>query len=230
MVTGVVRGAAELARLTVVGLALGVLVGGVLGRLAMMLLAVLNDHATGVQSDDDFTIGQFTTGGSLNLLVVGALLGVVGAGFYAAVRALRIGPRWFELLSLGGGAGVVVGAQLVHSDGIDFRVLDPLWLAIALFVALPVVYVVALSVVGERVLAVDDPAAGSRLWWAGLLPWVPLAPGLLVLAAGRLGYLVLRPLLVPSTASRLAWAARAVLLGVFALAVVDLARDVDRLT
>lgn len=60
------RGAAELAlrrlaAITVAGAVLGVLVGGVGGRLAMVLLAALNPRATGVTSDDGFTIGQFTS-------------------------------------------------------------------------------------------------------------------------------------------------------------------------
>jgi hypothetical protein len=230
VITGMVRGAAVLARLTVVGLLLGVLVGGVLGRLAMMLLAVLNDEATGLTSDDGFVMGRFTVSGSLNLLLVGGLLGVAGAGSYAALRGLRLGPRWFQLLSLGGGAGVVVCAVLVHSDGIDFTLLRPLWLAVGLFLALPVLYVVLLTVLGERVLRVDDPAADSRLWWLGLLPWLPLFPGLLLLAAGRAAYVVLRPRLAAPAVTGLAWAARAVLFALFLWAAADIGRDVEALT
>ncbi|MGH3334864.1 MAG: hypothetical protein ACRDOZ_03520 [Nocardioides sp.] len=43
----------------------GALAVGVLGRLAMLLLAQLNPLATGVTSDDGFEIGQFTLSGSL---------------------------------------------------------------------------------------------------------------------------------------------------------------------
>jgi hypothetical protein len=47
----------RLAPTTVAGALLGVLVGGVVGRLARMLLARLNPNATGVTSDDGFIMG-----------------------------------------------------------------------------------------------------------------------------------------------------------------------------
>ena len=61
------------AAIVLTGLGLGVVIGGIGGRLAMYLLARLNPEATGVISDDGFVIGQFTLAGTLNLLVVGRL-------------------------------------------------------------------------------------------------------------------------------------------------------------
>jgi hypothetical protein len=58
------------------------------------VLARLNPEATGVTSDDGFTIGQFTVSDTVNLLLLGTLLDLVGAGVYALLRGLRIGPRW----------------------------------------------------------------------------------------------------------------------------------------
>ena len=49
-----------------------------------------------------------------------------------------IGPRWFQVLSISLGPAVVVGALLVHPEGVDFTLLRPRWLAIALFVAIQV--------------------------------------------------------------------------------------------
>ena len=59
----------------------------------MMLLARLNPQATGVVSDDRFVMGRFDLSNSLGLLLVGLLLGVFGAGIYALLRGLMIGPR-----------------------------------------------------------------------------------------------------------------------------------------
>src|SRR5262245_45478307 len=80
------RGSAQLAArrmgaLTAVGALLGLVVGGIGGRLAMMLLARLNPEATGVTSDDGFTIGQFTLSDTLNLLLIATLLGVSAPAF-----------------------------------------------------------------------------------------------------------------------------------------------------
>jgi hypothetical protein len=123
----------RLAAITAVGGLLGLIVGGVGGRLAMMLLARLNPQETGTTSDDGFRIGQFTVTDTIGLLLTGTAFGVVGAGVYTVVRVLMVGPRWFQVLSVAGGPAVVVGAAIVHTDGIDFHLLDPAWLAIGLF-------------------------------------------------------------------------------------------------
>ena len=216
------RAVAILGRLTTVGILLGLAVGGVLGRLAMMLLADLNPDATGVQSDDDFEMGRFTLSGSLNLLLVAGVLGAVFAGAYVALRGLRVGPRWFQVLSLGGGFGIVSAAFLVHRDGVDFTLLQPLWLTVGLFIALPALYGGGMALVGERAVDVADPTVGW--WWRpALLAWLPLAPGLLILAAG---WAVHRRLHPSRALYRGAWAARGTLGVVFALAALDLAQDV----
>ena len=138
--------------IVIVGALLGLLVGGVGGRLAMMLLAILTPEATGLTSDDGFVMGQFTASGTLSLLAAGTFLGAVGGVLYALLRGLMIGPRWFQVLSIGVGPAVVVGSMLVQTDGVDFRLLQPAWLAIGLFVAIPGVYAALLTLVAERLL------------------------------------------------------------------------------
>lgn len=218
------RAAGVLARLTLLGLVLGALVGGVGGRLAMFALIRANASATGVISDDGFEMGTFTLSGSLNLLIVGAGFGVLGAGIYAALRGLMIGPRWFQVLSISLGPAVVVGDGIVHADGVDFTLLGPLWLAIGLFLAIPFVYAALLTLLGERVI---------RARWAwpwtvvGLLPWVfPFTPVTVVLAVGWLvvrqaGGRVPRPVV-----TGVAWAARAGLAVVFVVALANIVADV----
>ena len=169
------------------GALLGLVVAGIGGQLAMMLLARLNPEATGVTSDDGLTIGQFTVSDTLTLLLLGTLLRLVGAGVYALLCGLRIGPRWFQVLSIGAGPAVVVGAMIVHTDGVDFHVLKPTWLPTGLFVAIPGIYATLLTLLAERVLRPGG-------WWeraplllavAPLLLWIgPLAPLLVILAAG----------------------------------------------
>ncbi len=104
-------------------------------RLGMMLLARLNPQATGVTSDDGFTMGQLSPQ-SVNLLVVTTLIGVFGAGVYFLLRGAddraAVVPDPLDLAGPGGG-----GRQpVVHADGVDFT-LDPVWLAIAMFVLIP---------------------------------------------------------------------------------------------
>ncbi len=169
-------------------------------------------------------IGQFTLSGSLNLLLVaGPALGLAGAGFYLALRGLRIGPAWFRLLSISVGPAVVVGAMIVHTTGVDFVLLEPLWLAIALFVLLPAVYVAMLSLVAERLL-VRWPEPPRPVLVLGLLAWVPLLPGLLLLSAGWLLLQTAAGARIRATPSA-AWVARGLLALVFLVAVADLVVD-----
>ena len=217
-------GAAQvLAEVTLVGALSGVLAVGVLARLAMALLAFLNADAAGVTSDDGFTIGQFTLSGSLQLAASGLQLGVIGVFFYLALRGLMVGPDWFRLLSISLGPAVVVGALIVHTDGVDFRVLDPAWFAAVLFVLVPAAYCALLHVLSQRALR-SGRDLPRPLMVLGLLPWVPLLPLTLLLLGG---FLALRALRGGSAAG---WLARAVLAAIFVVALLDLARDVEILT
>lgn len=223
------------AALTAAGAVAGVVVGGIGGRLAMLVLARLTPAATGRLSDDGFVMGRFTVGGTLNLLLVGAALGVVGALFYALVRGLALGPRWFRLLSLAGGPAIVVGELLVHTGGVDFRLLRPAALAIAMFVAIPGLYVLLLVVLGDRW---TRPGAWSAtapwpLALAPLLVWVPIAVGGLVVAvAWVVRRSVRRFPRVDAVVSHaaVAWLLRGALTVVFVRAALELAREVAVLT
>ena len=121
----------------------------------MLLLASMNPAAAGVLSDDGFVMGQFTLSGSAQLAGTGAQIGAIAAFVYVAVRGLMIGPAWFRLLSISVGPGIVVGSMLVHTSGVDFNILKPLWLTIGSFVLLPVVFCAALHLR-------QQPPAGGR--------------------------------------------------------------------
>ncbi len=157
----------EIMRVLIVGgIPVGVLVVGIGSRVAMFALRVTSpDRVNGVESDDGFTIGEFTLGGTYNLLAIGAAVGIIGAGAYLLVAPWLIGPSWFRRLTTGIAAGVVGGSMLVHADGIDFTLLKPTWFAIALFVALPALFGVVLPMSVDAVgRAGSWTARGRRRW------------------------------------------------------------------
>ncbi|MEP6761363.1 MAG: hypothetical protein ABJA93_08350 [Sporichthyaceae bacterium] len=220
--------------ITLAGALLGLLVGGVGGRLAMMLLARLNPEATGVTSDDGFRIGQFTVGATLQLLLTGTVFGLVGACVYALVRHLMVGPRWFQVAAIAIGPAVVVGAEIVHGDGVDFRLLKPTWLAIALFLAIPALYAALLTLVAEHWIREDSWAGRAPLPIAAipLLFLIPLAPLLAVMVAlWALGEALRRDARFRTGLGHpaLPWVARLGLVAVFAFALADLIGDVTEL-
>ena len=77
---------AELRVIIVAGITVGVLVAGFGSRLAMLVLRLTSSRfVRGAVSDDGFVIGRVTLGGTYNLLVLGAVVGVIGAGVYRLV-------------------------------------------------------------------------------------------------------------------------------------------------
>ncbi|MFD7073875.1 hypothetical protein ACFV9G_06655 [Nocardioides sp. NPDC059952] len=182
------RVAAGLARVLAVLLAggvLGALIGGAGGRVVMYLIIRLSPEAEGATSDDGFEMGRFTLDGSLNLVVVCTVLGVVGAVVYLIIRWLLFGPWWFRVLSVTLAAGVGVGNIIVHTDGVDFSLLQPALVSVLAFVAVPAAYGAALTVVAERWILAAWPvppetgAVGSATLW--VLRAVALAVGVLSL-------------------------------------------------
>src|SRR5207247_2165450 len=119
----------------------GLIAGGVGGRLAMLALRLTSaDSVRGIVSDDGFVIGRVTLGGTFSLLAVGTAFGLLGGFVHRLVAPWLIGPAWFRRFTTATGCGVVVGAMLIHRDGVDFTALTPHWFAVALFVAVPGLY------------------------------------------------------------------------------------------
>jgi len=219
----------QLAIATLAGVIAGFVIGGIGGRLAMFLLARLNPQATGVLSDDGFVMGQFTMSGTLNLLAVATVLGALGGAIYLAVRTLRIGPTWFRYASVAVGAGVTVAAVIVQ-EGVDFTLLQPAELAIALFVAIPAAYAVLLQWIAERWL---DPRStlmttSKPFVYLPALVLLPFFPLWVALGAGWGTAEYLRRSDVQEQIVRIApWIGRLILTLIFVVGITDLIKDIN---
>ncbi len=176
--------ATSLNRGLVIGLLCGALIGGVGGRLAMFVLRVTSDESVrGLKTDDDFTIGEFT-GDTVFLVAFAALLGAAGGLLYILGREWlppRARPAVCGLFF-----GTLGGSAFVEPGGIDFTLLEPLWLAVAMFIALPALYGVALSALIERriVQAKSAESNRGRRGWVSILRFLPLG---LILVGGPFG-------------------------------------------
>lgn len=219
----------KVAAATCAGLVAGFTVNAVGGRLAMMLLAKLNPDATGRLSDDGFMMGQFDLMATLNLVVIATAIGVLGGLIFLGVRQLRIGPAWFQTLSITAGPAIVVGAMLVHTSGVDFVILKPAWLAVALFVVLPAAYASVVSRVADRWLRPGSWfLSGSRSRLLSLAPLVLVAPAAPLVVGGAMARAVYQSvpgLRGPGRVRLMRMGARGGLTLIFVLALVDLARD-----
>lgn len=154
----------------------GFLVGGVGGRLAMFLLRFTSsDSVRGVESDDGFTIGRFSTD-TIFLLLFTTFLGLIVGIVCVALRSQLPGLRGAVMITLAG--GTFGAAVIIKPDGIDFTRLGPLPLACALFTVIPLaVTALTMTLIGRW-----------RLWWwskrrrtaLACAPWILVAPSAVV--------------------------------------------------
>ncbi|MFF5225375.1 hypothetical protein [Dactylosporangium sp. NPDC000521] len=158
----------------------GLVAGGIGGRLFMLALARMNrPRATGVLSDDGFVIGQFTLAGTINLLLATTVLGAIGGLVWVAIRGLRFGPLWWRRVSVPLGATLVIGSMMVHSDGVDFTLLDPPLVAVGLCLCVPLLATVLVTWLGDRWIG-SDQTVWQRM--PAAVTWI--ARGALTLLAG----------------------------------------------
>lgn len=168
------RVARRLAAGLVGGLVTGAVVGGLGGRLAMFVLRLTSsDGLRGVETNDGFEIGQFSAG-TVFLVVVTAVLGALGGTFYLVVRPLF--SRRLRPVVMGLFGATVGGAVFIDPVGVDFELLEPSALAVALFIVLPATYGAMTSIVVDEML--------ERQTLRRLPLWLALAPLVVLLITG----------------------------------------------
>jgi hypothetical protein len=175
------------------GFLCGLLFGGVGGRLAMFVLRLTSAPSLqGLETDDGFTIGVFSTA-TLFLLGVTSALGILGGLLYLIVRGWF--PAAWRAPAMAVFFGTVGGAGVIEPGGLDFTMLSPLPLAIAMFVAIGVGYGLTLPLLVERLLR--DGGWVRRTRWGWIVALLPLT------LANVVGIAVL------AVAAGLRWVARA---------------------
>jgi hypothetical protein len=197
----------------------------------MLVLRLTSDPAlAGAQTDDDFTIGAIT-GATVFLLLLGTLAGAMGGVVYSLVRIWL--PRNLRPAIAGVFAAVAIGGLTIEPGGIDFTALEPLSLAVAMFIALPAAYGVATAWLVERAYS-----RGLKIPGALALVVVLLPPGLTGLAGILVLLVAAIAVAVVLAANRadlarglvrsslVAWVGRGAIALLFALAGVELYSDV----
>lgn len=167
-----------------IGFLCGALIGGLGGRLAMFILRLTSDDSVrGLETDDGFAIGDFT-GETAFLVIFTAVLGAAGALLYLPGREWL--PHRARAPLSGLLFGTLGGAIVIEPGSIDFTLLEPLWLAVAMFIALPALYGIALSAFIEQ--RISHAATSERQ--KGLRGWFGVLPLGLLLVGGPFGVAV----------------------------------------
>lgn len=135
------------------GAIVGVVLGGIGGRLAMLVLRLGSSNTLhGLATDDGFLVGRISTE-TFFLLIVAGGLGAASGVAYVAVRGAL--PSRGRPLQLGVVVALVTGADIVDPRSFDFSALDPKAFAIAAFTVLPGLAAFTIVMAIERLLAIE---------------------------------------------------------------------------
>lgn len=140
----------------------GFVAAGVGSRVVMKLIALADPSTEGTFTDAEATVGDFTVAGTLSLLVLGTIAGIMGGLVYLGVRRwLPVPPAWkgvaFGVLTL-----TTVGNVLIDAGNVDFQIFAPVLLVVALFSALFLVNGLLLAELMARYH--PEPAYAHRPW------------------------------------------------------------------
>ncbi len=80
------RGTAPLRGAVAAGAVAGFISAGIGSRVVMRIIAVLNDDRDGVMTDASATVGEISLGGTMGLLLLGVVAGVLGGLLYLGLR------------------------------------------------------------------------------------------------------------------------------------------------
>lgn len=138
-----------------------------------VLFLTSDDFVTGLTSDDGFQIGRISAD-TIALLIAATIGGVMVGTAWGVLRMMLRGPMWLVAVGLAVSLGMGAGAVIVNTEGVDFRLLSPLWLAVTLFVVLPGAW-------GATVVALTARLLHSPMFFSTPLPGVDERP------LGRLG-------------------------------------------
>ncbi len=163
----------------------GLIAGGVGSRLAMRVMAATSSAAVqGTETEFGATVGEISFGGTLFLLIAGAILGAAGGLIFMVVRRLLPWTGWAGGLAFGLLLLAVFGRLIIDPNNFDFDVLDPASLAVAMFAAIFILYGLLLVPTLERL----EPSIRRAPPWL----WLPLLGiTLLPIALTGLGGIIL---------------------------------------
>jgi hypothetical protein len=194
----------QMARSTAIAIGAGAIAGtlvlGLGGRLAMRIMAATSSaSAQGRLTNAKERVGEITVGGTIGLVIfVGILGGIVGALSYLVLRRWLTGPAWASGLAMGVLGLVAARILALDPDSVDFTLLRPTALAVALFVAL----ILGFGVVVASLTARFDQSYPQPAWRPrAVLAYAPL---LLLLVVPPLGLFVALAVVVVLVAAHIA--------------------------
>jgi hypothetical protein len=157
------QGSAPARGAIVAGALAGFISAGVGSRVVMRIIAVLNDDRDGVTTDASATVGEISFGGTMSLLMLGVIAGVLGGLLYLGLRRwLWVPPAW-RGLAFGSVTLLTVGHLLFDTANVDFQMFEPVVVVVALFATLFLINGLLLVPLADRIHPEPAYAGGTRV-------------------------------------------------------------------
>jgi hypothetical protein len=159
----------------------GILVGGVLGRIAMRISGFAAGPAlAGVSTANGERVGEITFGGSLAVVIfVGLPFGVVGGILYAIAEPWLRRARPWHGVAYGAGLLLATGFLVLDPSNFDFTRFGPPVLNVAMFAALFVIFGLTIAWLFDALRALRD-GKGRAARVIDISAWLSLVPTALV--------------------------------------------------
>jgi hypothetical protein len=133
------------------GVVVGLVVAGLGSRIVMRILALADTDARGTFTENGNQVGDITVGGTLSLIVFVGIPSGVAAGLIVFLARRWFPPRLpWRGLALSLVLLALLGGTVLDADNVDFRLLEPPGLAVALFGALFFLAGYALAALADR--------------------------------------------------------------------------------
>jgi hypothetical protein len=135
----------------VVGLALGILLGGIGGRAAMRIIFLADPDSDGPPLAGDFHAGTITMEGTFLVVTTGAALGAAGGLLYVVVRRWLPGSAAWRSVVYGLFLVVIYsGGPLLRGERLELHMFEPPLLGITLLASLVLLYGLSLPLLVDR--------------------------------------------------------------------------------
>lgn len=102
----------------------------------MRIIALLNEDRYGALTNANATVGEISLNGTLGLLALGSIAGVLGGLLYLVLRRWLLVPRAWRGVAFGALTLLTVGQPLFDPHNVDFQIFEPILVVIGLFAGL----------------------------------------------------------------------------------------------
>ncbi|CAN5636528.1 hypothetical protein BH24CHL1_BH24CHL1_19050 [soil metagenome] len=187
------------------GIFAGIVTGGIGGRIVMRISAMMylreNPNASAITESSGRQVGTFTLGGSVELLIQGAFMGLAGGLAYIVVKRWLPGSSRIRGITFGLLLLVILGTMVIDSDNNDFQRFGPPALNLVMFASIFILFGALVAPAANRIeswLTLTDAQRGSGE--RGIpRKFARLMTNLTVYGSGALGLLLMFAIVASAT-------------------------------